>query len=180
MIEKFLRKIKLIQSISLEIPISNEEFKGKLHRIVDESSFLLFEGFGNSSQVFVGQLSEKEFSIRPKRKFLSTSLSYITHCKAKYEFNSSKTVIRGEVSISKQYPIILIIFLMFFYALVLSLSISVWEQYTSLIAVLFYGFFVALMFYIVFRVGVNSSKIFIERELYFLANNDNNSLNPIS
>jgi hypothetical protein len=171
MLDDFLRKIKLIQPIFLEVPIGNDEFKGKLNRVVDENSFFLFEGLGNSSCRFVGKLNEEGFSIRPKREFFSRSFSYITYCNAKYELSgNTKTVIRGEVSISKQYPIILIIFLIIFYSLILSLSISVWNDYSSLLGIVFYGLFIALVFYIVFRGGVNAGKTYIERELYFLAN----------
>ena len=171
MFDNFLRKIKLIQPIFLEVPISNDEFKGKLNRIVDESSFMLFEGFGSNSQHFVGKLNEEGFNIRPKKKFFSTSLSYLTNCKAKYEFTgNNKTVIRGEVFIAKHYPISLMVFIVIFYSLILSLSIAVWEDRSSLVGVIFYGLFMALIFYIVFRGAVNSGKAYFERELYFLAN----------
>jgi hypothetical protein len=70
--KEFLRKIKLIDSLTINLNISREEFVQQLLSITDEGSTSLFsnpfEAFSSRKKEFKGQVHFDHFQLRRKKK----------------------------------------------------------------------------------------------------------------
>lgn len=174
MTENFLRKIKLIQPISLEIPLSQAVFKDKLYEAVSEKKYNLFEQFSNNGKLFVGDITGDEFNIRPIKKLFQSNLSYLTRFKGNYQMSGSgKTIVQGEISISKFYPVLMLVFMIISYGFTVAIAFTAWIDLTPLIFVFGHGLIMLVVFYFVFRRCVNQGKHYMERELFFLTKENN-------
>ncbi len=170
MLDNFLRKIKLIQEISIEIPLSSDNFKRKLTECVSENKFNLFEGLNNGEKIFVGELGDNKFKIRPIKQIFQNSLARFAWCKCTYEESSqNKIIIKGEVSLATFHPLIFLLVFPFVYGLIITIALITWTDYTPIIFVFLHFLLMLAIFYFICRRFVSSGKYYMERELYFLS-----------
>lgn len=174
MFENLLRKIKLIQAISIEIPLNQHVFKNKLYEVVSEKKYNLFEQFSNKGKLFVGEVTNDQFNIRPIKKIFQTNLSYLTRFKGSFiSTGSAKTIVQGEISISKYYPISIFCFMIIAYGSTVAIAFTTWTDLTPLIFVFGHVIIMLTVFYFVFRRCVSQGKHYMERELFFLTKENN-------
>lgn len=129
----------------------------------------LIEAIGNSGKLFVGQVNLTELSIRPKKTFSQNSMIYYTKLTASLESTKTSVTIKGEIQLTKFYPLIMLSILSVFF--IISFIIIVQENATAGIMALFQATLMLGVFYLIFSRAIKKSKIFFEKELYFLTNN---------
>ncbi|MDP1803159.1 MAG: hypothetical protein Q8L81_17490 [Bacteroidota bacterium] len=174
MFEDLLRKIKLIQPISIEIPLSQTAFENKLNEVVDTRKYNLFEQFSNNKKVFVGELTSDGFNIRPVKKLFQNNLAYLSWFKGNYEIGSSdKRILTGEISVSKYFPIMILSFMIVAYGSILAFTFSSMTDQTGLIFIFIHGLVMLAIFYFILRRSVKLGKHYMERELFFLTKENN-------
>ncbi len=68
----FLRKIKLIQDLRVQIEMNQSDFEKKLNRIVDHTNIgyvlSILDVFSSSKNLFKGQVAANNFKIRLKKQ----------------------------------------------------------------------------------------------------------------
>ncbi|VXB64892.1 conserved hypothetical protein [Flavobacterium sp. 9AF] len=171
--QSFLRKNKLIDSLSLSLPSNKAKFIEKFKENVEPSdlSFTPFEALSNSPYIYKGNILENIFTIQKKKKLFAAKQ---THPIATGKIIENINGITVTMEINGISPIMKFFygFLIFFYSIFILaiLSISFIDSLFSLIAFPFIIIHATLMFTIPFfmiKSSVKNFKLEIEREFYF-------------
>lgn len=171
--DSFLRKYKLIDSLSLKLNCDKTTFIEKFKENVEPSdfSFSPFEAFSSGSQLYKGNIQNATFKIQKKQQlFNSRKQSAIATGKITEGINDIKIniEINGITKAIKIFFAFIICFYLLFFLSIGFLSFS--DSSFSLIAFPFLLFHFALMTGIPFfmiRASVKNLKQEIEREFHF-------------
>lgn len=171
--ESFLRKQKLIDSISLNLNCDKNTFIEKFKENVEQSdlSFSPFEAFNSKNKIYKGNISNSTFKIQKIKKFFSGKKQ---HPIATGKINENIDSIKLEIEINGINPLLKFFFIFtgIFYLIFLSVFILITtkEGFFPFFIIPFLFLHAALMIGIPFFMIKSSVKNFkqeIEREFHF-------------
>ncbi len=101
--EDFLRRIKLIGDTSIRLNVTPPEFVSALRNNVEESDIdnlfsSFFEVFSSNNKKFKGEINNKGFYIRKKRKLFKKQYGS-THARGTFVYNGDILVINTVISV---------------------------------------------------------------------------------
>lgn len=100
--EDFLRRIKLIDDMSLRLNVTTTEFVSKLRSHVDEEDINslfsgLFEAFSSSKKKYKGEVDSRGFHIRKKRQLFKKQ-RMTAYAKGNYRLNGDILVVNAVIN----------------------------------------------------------------------------------
>ncbi len=170
--KNFLRKIKVLDSFEIDLPISKKEFVTKFSSNVSAGGTSLFsnyfEAFSKSKKEYVGQVNSNEFKIRKRRSFYEGNRGHIVASGIiREEGNGIKvsTEINGmTLSMGIIICATIVIYILLFGALMIGENIF---SLTSIIILLLFAVVILSPIYYARR-GVASMKNNLERAFHFI------------
>ena len=172
--KEYLRKLKLVDTLSMEIDISQIEFVEKLQNIVDKGSIGLFaepfEMLNSGKNEYKGQVNFEGFKIRKRRKFFD-SISSISSAEGAFFEQNSKLRIDIEINCFSSFLIPVLIFLVILYSISL-VTILGSDGETALIAIpflLIHGTILTTLPYFMMRRSIQKLKYDLEREFIYIS-----------
>lgn len=172
--KNFLKKIKLIDKLKIELEIDKRDFVNRLKNVVDDketglfSSF--FEAFSNSKNEYVGKVNYDGFKIRKRRKFFDRQAN-LAIVNGRMKENGEKLEVSMEING-------LVKFFLFFYGFFVLIFIFVVVPTFVINSPESIGFFLPIAIlqlsfitfipYFVMKKSTRNMKRNIERELFFL------------
>jgi hypothetical protein len=170
-----LERLKLIDHLTLEIPIDKQEFVNRLRNTVDKGDTgvfsSVFEALRSSKKEYKGQVTPDSFKLRRRRKFFDTNMTFAT---AEGSFSQKDNLLVIESTIigfRKVYLVFVALLLLFYAAVILSVILSDASGVMRWLIIPFLIFHSVMMFgipYLVLRRGVSRLKYDLEREFYYL------------
>ncbi len=123
----FLRKLKVIENITIELPISKSDFIKKFRANVEYSdlSFSPFEGFealSSSKFEYKGNSNEQGFEIKKRRKLFDTNYSF-ARAKGTYKESFDKLIITAEINAFRKKMYFFLGFILLFDILIISSAV---------------------------------------------------------
>lgn len=175
--KEFLRRLKLIDNLTLEMEVSKNEFVDKLRQNVDEAEIGLFsnpfEVFTKSKNLYKGRVGYDGFEIKRRRRFFDSNMN-VAVARGSFMQKGNLLLIRTEINgfswIIAPLFIVLIIFYAFFIGMFFTDSFGSKSQ--PLYILPFIIVHASLMFglpYFIMKSGVKRLKRELERELFFIA-----------
>jgi hypothetical protein len=171
--KNFLKKIKLIDHLSTELPISKDQFIEKLSNIIDHGGIgtvsSAFEAFSGSSNELRGRISTEGFELKRKRKLFDTKLNSAI-AKGVFIPGNGKLSIETEINGFSSYMIFIFCFATFIYLLIFIFLFSSSTKDTLIAApfVLIHAAFMYLIPYFMMHRSVSRLKYDLEREFFYL------------
>lgn len=182
--ENFLRKIKLIDSFSILLNISKNDFVSNLRNNIDEAEIdsvfsSAFEIFSSSKNVFKGQANHSGFKIRKRKRFFDRQFGF-AKATGTYREKDDKLLISGQIKSWNNFMYFffgfaLLIYSFFIIGLVLD-SNSFGE--VGFIAIPFIFIHAAFMIgipYFAMRSSLKKLKQELEREFHYIVSKINHS-----
>ena len=167
----FLRKIKLIDSFDIELPMSKNEFITKLKNQVEPGNTGVFSGvfevFFSSKKDYIGEVNHSDFKIRRRRRFFEMNKTKaVASGNIKEEFDSIKiaTEITGYSNVLLIFLGFILIFYLFFIPVVI---VNDDIPLFILIFILLHGLLMVGIPYFMIRKGVENMKRGIERDFFY-------------
>ncbi|WP_291145408.1 hypothetical protein [Flavobacterium sp. UBA7680] len=166
----FLRKIKLVKDITIQLPVSKIDFIQKFRNNVDESDlgYVPFEVFQSSRNEYKGNIENNSFDLKRRKRLFDTGYSF-----AKVNGNliqeNDKLVIDAEIIGFRKRMIIFFAFIVFFYLIAFTGMILTGDN-VSLIFLPFLLFHMSIMLgipYFVIRRSVNRMAYNLERDFHY-------------
>jgi len=179
--EDFLRKYKLIDNFTVELPVAKSDFVRQLRNSVDTGEIGLFSGafeaWESSKNDYKGEVTNQGFKFRKRKKFFQTNGQIQAIATGTFKEDSDKLSIHTEVRspISKMMPIFVLGAFVYLFAIITFVTINVASEEINLpyFALVFIVAHAALIFFIFFYISkrsVANLKRELEREFVFLAN----------
>lgn len=174
--KEFLRKIKLIDSFKLQLPIEKSRFIENLKANVDEGDTGYFSGVGDffdrSDIHYRGKVHHEGFKIKKKGKMFDQNMSMAT-TQGTYKKSGDGVLVEGEVNGFSRMMIPFYIFAALFYLMFFTILVSTdnSDSGLSFIGLPFLALHAIFMLgvpYFIMRRGVKRMKYDLEREFYFL------------
>ena len=173
--EKLLLKAGLIQQLSFNFKLSQQEFHDLLQDHVDpKDGFNFFEVFSSSPYIYKGSVQEGSFELRRKRKVFDFNMGLARISGKTHELDKS---LKTEITVS--FPIGIPIAILAFFALIYGLTTVLILSGTFgelgpewLLYILLHGVFMLLLFYWILWEEIRRGKKAIERDLPFFMNED--------
>ncbi len=177
---EFLRKIKLIDFLTIQLSVDKSTFIDNLKDAVDEGDTSIFSGlsdlFDRSKNYYRGSVNYEGFKIRRKRKMFDPSIN-IALITGKYRKAKDDLIIDVEINGFSRAMIPFYIMITLLYIIFFTMMISMPEEDSEFtwITIPFLIFHAAFMFaipYMIARRSVKRLKYDLEREFYFLSQKD--------
>lgn len=171
--DTFLRKYKLIDSVSFTLNCDKATFIEKFKENVEPSnlSFSPFEAFSGGSKLYKGTIQISTFKIQRKQQLFSNKIQNpISNGKITEDTNTIKIdlEINGITSFMKIFFMIFMIFEIIAFLTILFFIVSETDfPIFSLPYILFHTGLFILIFYLLIKFSVKSFKQDIEREIHF-------------
>ncbi|OOV18603.1 hypothetical protein [Flavobacterium sp. LM4] len=170
---EFLKKIKLIDNLIIELPININDLVKKIENFVDEDNYDILEGFRSTKKIFKGKIDNKGFKIcRKLGGSNNTKVNTIAYGKFK-ELNA-KTKIEIEIigfdSFFKFFYCFLILFWgVMIFALILFLKNGNQNQSEFGMPIMFMLLsLITILPYFQMKRSIERMKYDLEREFYYL------------
>jgi polyferredoxin len=181
--EDLLRKYKLIDNFTVELPIHKGEFVRRFCGSVDPGGIGLFSGafeaWESSNNDYKGEVSNQGFKVRRRRKFFQAHGQLRAVATGTFTEARDKLTIRTEVRsiFKKMVPLYLIAAFFYLVAIVTLISTGFSDGANGLPAfvlvfILAHAGLLYFMFFYVMRRGVAELKRDLEREFVYLASRD--------
>lgn len=172
--DEFLKKIKLIDTLTIDLPISRNDFVNKMDTIVEEGSTRLFsnpfEVFSSSKKDFKGTVNYEGFKIKKRKKLFDRGFN-VAIAEGTYTVQNEKLLIETEINGFNTFGIPFYILISIVYAIFLVSFISTMpSEFLSSVLPIFiiHGIIMLLVPYFMMKRSVAQLKHELERELYFL------------
>lgn len=177
--KEFLRKIGLVETLTMELNIPSSVFMHNLKNIVKEAPSGLLDVFNSTKLVYKGKVDYNTFSFRRKRARFQRNFELVS-ITGRTEGKDNKTYIDAEISCNKYFYGFLI-FLAVFYALffigsILALSINSDSSKMPFLFIPFivlHGGFMYWILHSILKHSVQKFKYDIEREFFYLTKDVN-------
>lgn len=174
----FLRKIKVLDSITIELNVTKSDFIKKFRQYVDVSDLSLsdsfFEGFSSSPNEYKGNIDERSFKIRRRRKLFDTNRNFAIangNLTEQHDKLVLKTEINGFHKAMKFFYIAIILFyIIFIFGFSATMFINDESGFLPFAVLPFILFHACLMIgipYFIMRRGVKRMKYELERDFHF-------------
>ena len=172
--DEFLKKIKLIDTLTIDLPISRNDFVNKMDAIVEEGSTGLFsspfEMFSSSKKDFKGTVNYEGFKIKKRKKLFDRGFN-VAIAEGTYTVQNEKLLIETEINGFNTFgiPFYIVIIIAYLIFLFFITSTGPNESLSSILPILLiHGIAMVLMPYFMMKKSVTQLKHELERELYFL------------
>jgi hypothetical protein len=173
--KSILERLKLIDHLTIEIPIDKQEFVDRLRATVDKGDtgilFSAFEALSSSKKEYKGLVTPNSFKLRRRRKFFDMNMAFAT-AEGSFRQKDNLLVIESSIVGFQQFYVVFIAFLFLFYVgVIISVIFSDTPGAMRWFIIPFFIFHSALMFgvpYLIMRRGVSRLKYDLEREFYYL------------
>ncbi|KAB2809993.1 hypothetical protein [Phaeocystidibacter luteus] len=171
----FLRRIKLVDSTTFDLPIQKSEFVHKLREQVEPGGtgmFAPFEAFSSSEKEFKGQVEYNGFEIRRRKRLFDAKLNFAL-VRGTYIQKGDKLEIKADIHGFRGIMIAFYVFLVIFYTIFITAS-SVAASENDGVGLVFFpiilihGAFMGGIPYLFMRRSVKNMKRDLEKEFYFL------------
>ena len=165
----FLKKIKLIDTLILELPIGKMEFNNRLKATIDIAKSSLFSDlFSSSNYKYNGSIKDDTFELKRKKKMFDTT---VNHAKAKgiVMQEDARLIITTEINGFHGVWVIIGIVVMLFYPCLLFYLLSTDHKngmgnVFSVSFIILHGLFMLGISYLMMRSSVKKMKYDLERE----------------
>lgn len=170
--QEFLRRFKLIDTMSTTLPTSKVEFVNRLNEITDEGSIGMFSDFfdvfTSSKKEYKGQVNSTGFSIKRRRKFFDTNRNFAV-ATGTFKEDIGQLTVETTINGFNNFFIVFYVFLLLFYSIfIFGFLFSGAKEVLFVIPFLFlHGFFMFAIPYFIMRRSVKRLKYELEREFYF-------------
>jgi hypothetical protein len=171
-----LRKIKLIDSLTINLQIDKEEFVKRLSSVTDNYSLNgisdFFDTFSSSKNEFKGQVDLNGFKIKRRRRFFDTNMNFALITGTFSESNDG-LIIDTEINGFHSFIIIFYLILIIFYSCIF-VGLVCSTNALELLAIPFllvHGLFMFSIPYFTIRRGIKRIKYELEREFFYLTKN---------
>jgi hypothetical protein len=179
--KEVLRKIGLVDSFKMELPISRNDFVSTLATNIDAPGFKFFEAFSSSKNAYKGIVSYEGFELKRKRKLFDANKTLPT-CRGVFRATDSKLIIEVEIDGFSKIMILFLIFLGLFYTIfVMIIIFNIWTaQWAGVVwmvpfVLLHAAFMIGVPYYVMKR-STGATKYELERDLYFMMKDKLNSV----
>jgi hypothetical protein len=171
--KEFLRRLKLIDSMTTTLPTSKVEFVNRLNEITDEGSTGMmsdtFDIFSSSKNEFKGQVTFDSFKIKRRRRFFDTNMNFAV-ANGNFTEKNGQLTVDTEINGFNNFFIIFYVFLIIFYSIFI---FGFWGSdnkggFIALPFILLHGTFMFAIPYFMMRRSVKRLKYELEREFFYL------------
>ena len=119
----FLQKLKIIENISIELPISKLDFMNKFRANVEYSDlnfspFEGFEAFSSSRFEYKGNITERGFELKKRRKLFDTNYSF-ARASGTFRESFDKLIITTKINAFRKKMYFFLAFIILFDSLIL-------------------------------------------------------------
>jgi len=179
-VKDFLRKIKLVQDLSVQIEMNQSDFEKKLNSIVDKTNmgylFDILDIFSSSKNLYKGQVDAHSFKIRRKKQLFDMRFN-IALASGEFKQQQELLIIETEINGFRGVMVPFLLFVPFFYiilfiSLIFSNSIEGEFSFAAIPFLLFHATFMIGVPYLVMRRSIRYLKRELEREFSFLSKKD--------
>jgi hypothetical protein len=175
--KEFLKRIKLIDYLTVNLGISRKEFVERLSSVVDEGKINRFsnpfEIFSSSKNEFIGQVNSEGFILKRRRRFFDTNQTIII-AKGTLSEQNGQLTIETEINGFKSSLVFIYVILVIFYSgfMIMFLNTDNKDKSLSILFLLIHGVFMFSLPYFLLKRSVKKMKHELERELFFLTKNN--------
>ena len=173
---EFLRRLKLLDSLTTTLPISKHEFVDRLSKITDNGTTGMFsdpfEAFSTSKNELKGEVDYDGFKLKRRRRFFDTNMN-LAVATGSFKENNGQLIIETEISGFNNFFLVFYFFLLIFYS-VFMFGFLRDGRNTDLIAIPFLLLHATFMFaipYFMMRRSVKRLKYELDREFFYLTKN---------
>lgn len=175
--KEFLKKLKLIDNLTIDLEIQKDEFVKRLNQSVDREVLGFFSDsfdiFSSSKNEFKGWVDSQGFEIKRRRRMFDKGAN-LAYAKGSFmqkgNILSIKTEIKGKDGLMFVFFILIPCFYLMFISIFIIISIGR-ESFPALLAafiISFHSIFMLGIPYVIIRRGVKNLKRDLEREFYFM------------
>lgn len=168
-----LKRLKLIDHLSMALPINKIDFIGRLYNITDAGGVGVFSNFfdlfSSSKNEFKGQIDLNGFKLQRRVKMFDTSMNFAI-ANGQFKEADGELIIDTEINGLTNYMLFFYSIVLVFYLLIIAL-VTFGDSETPFIAIpfiLFHGFIMFAIPYFMMRRSVKRLKYELEREFFFL------------
>jgi hypothetical protein len=174
--DDFLRKIKVLDSVSMELNVSKMEFVRLFEMNVDESdlgfSDSFFEAFSSSKNEYKGNIDADKFRLRRRQKLFDTNKSFMSIAMGSLVEKENKLIIEAEIKgISKYFKFFFIAIIFFYSIFIISFTVIPRQDDFFPLAVLpfilMHALFMLGIPYFIMKRSVSRLKYDLERDFHF-------------
>ncbi len=185
--EDFLRKMKLVDDLSITLKVNKSPFIAAFRGNVDESDLDgvfsgAFDAFSSSKNLYRGEVNSQNFRIRKKRTFFNNYAS-LPIAKGRFIQREDNLVIETKINAWSNYIIFFYVFVILLYMVMLSLFLGdnprfgdEFEYFIPIVFIIIHAFFMLGIPYYAMRRGVVRMKQELEREFYYIVSKLNHSI----
>jgi hypothetical protein len=175
--KEFLKRIKLIDYLTVNLELSKKDFVERLSSIVDEGEAEVFSNslniFSSSKNEFIGQVNSDGFKLKRRKRFFDININWAI-AKGTLSENGGQLIINAEILGFANSMIFFYVFIIVVYSIgFISLFNS--DEKNKLIISLFlliHGVFMFSIPHLILRGSVKKLKYELEREFFFLTKNN--------
>ena len=171
--KEFLRKIYLVDYLTVKLNLTKNEFVNKLNSITDPGSTGIFnepfEAFSTSKNEFKGKVNSDGFKLKRKKKFFDTNPN-IAVATGKIKEENGELIIETEINGFNNIMIFFFGFILLVYIGIITSAVFSDENSDFPIFPFFllHGTFMTLIPYFIMRRSVKKMKYELEREFFYL------------
>jgi hypothetical protein len=174
-IKPVIERLKLIDHLTIEIPIDKQEFVNRLRNTVDKGDTgvfsSVFETLVSSKKEYKDTVTPDSFKLRRRRKFFDTNMT-LTTAEGSFSQRDNLLVIESTIIGFRQVHLVFIAVILLIYAgVILSLILSDATESMRWLTIPIIILHSAIAFgipYLVMRRGVSRLKYDLEREFYYM------------
>lgn len=168
--EEILGKLKLIDSVTIELPIGRTEFIDLLRNNIDEMQSDFFDVFSSGKNEYKGEVTTEGFELKKKRRLFEMNINTPKAVGA-FEEHGSVLVINVEINAFQTQAKLLLVSLVLFYSIFISVCLFGGDEFPSLLLpfILLHASFMIGVPYFLIKRSVKRMKYDLERDLYYLA-----------
>jgi hypothetical protein len=180
--KELLKKLKLIDHLSTELPISKYLFVERLSAIVDKKDTGLFsdmfDTLSSSKNHYKGTVGNDDFKIKRRKRFFDTTMN-LAIAKGDLLENNGHVRIETEINGFSNLMILIFVFIALTYTITLILISQSDDNFNvfPLIFILIHGSLMLCIPYFVMKRNVQNLKYDLEREFFYLTKHDNHQKN---
>ena len=171
--KEFLKRIKLIDSMTTTLQTSKVEFVNRLKEIIDEGNTGMmsdtFDVFLSSKNEFKGQINFNSFKVQRRRRVFDTNMNFAV-ANGTFTENNGQLTIETEINSFNNFFIIFYAFLIIFYSIFFLdfLDSDNNGEFIAIPFILLHGTFMFGLPYFMMRRSVKRLKYELEREFFYL------------
>jgi len=165
-----LEKLKLIDSIVIELPISKTEFIELLENNIDQKQSDVFDVFSSSKNEYKGEVTIEGFELKKKRRLFEMNIN-TAKAVGVFEEHEDTLIIHTEINAFQGQAKLIFGSFILFYIIFISAFLFVGDDFPLFVLpfILLHASFMIGVPYLLVKRSVRRMKYDLERDLYYLA-----------